>query len=454
MNNKVLVFALVLLTALYISTVINVINAQIEATPTIEIQGPVGGWQEVRPWRPWTIIAGRTSFTMKIYITWPKEAGTNLTWLEVWADAKGIPISNDTNATFQPYQRTLPTILIYDEHGNLITKKALSGEKFTSWLSISEEPFRTDVAYFNITAAMENVSCSIKPGWRVELTYVLSAPGENAIPQGKNDITIRLRFWIRFGSKNAGIQFIGYRDFRVIRPPIVRLYIVIGLAVGVFVGLQILGYLGFFKFYTDTDLITIALIGALQTVWVQIIGRQFVFPILDRIPFSYNFAVGDFPYILLLVIAIAIVRKPGAASLTLFVYNIISEIGWYGINPLWWAYPFAQGLPVDLYLLVRGRAIFTNKLSFFKVTIPEEEFVKIRELSGLRFIDGLIVGFLRGFFMQLSLYTVFFPTLFRIEYWWEYVFWWLVIPWAIGNSIEAAISVPIAERVEKAIVFA
>ncbi|MGQ4894640.1 MAG: hypothetical protein ACP6IQ_08465, partial [Candidatus Njordarchaeia archaeon] len=235
-----------------------------------------------------------------------------------------------------------------------------------------------------------------------------------------------------------------------INPPVLRLWIVIGLTLVLLVALMGLGAMGFFRLYSSVDLVSISMIAAAMVVWVQILGRQLIFPLTNRIPFTYNFAVADIPYVLLLVTSISIVRKPGAASLTLFIYNIVSEIGWYGINPLWWAYPFAQGLPVDFYIMIRGKGILTDKIIFFKYRMTEEEWDKAPELKGLALFDGLMIGLLRGFFMQMSLYTVFYPNLFRLQYNWGYVFWWNIIPWSIGNAVGGCISVPIAERIREA----
>lgn len=229
----------------------------------------------------------------------------------------------------------------------------------------------------------------------------------------------------------------------------------------------------------------IAIIGAIQTVYVQIIGRQFVFPVVDRVPGGFFFAIGDLPYIFLLVSAVAITRKPGTVSLTLFVYNITSEIGWYGLNPLWWMYPFAQGLAADIYVLIRGRGIFTSEMTWFnwstakkgvaesKPTVSElpqaqediflEDDFEITELkakdtlarktTGIPgILDGAAIGFLRGFFMQLSLYVVFYPNLFHVFYDVGY-FSIIVVTWALGNAVAGAVSVPVARVVDEALSF-
>ena len=265
-------------------------------------------------------------------------------------------------------------------------------------------------------------------------------------------------------------------------PPTDRIIAIFIITAAIFLALMYLSWSGAFNFYSTEDLIMIAIIGAIQTVYVQIIGRQFVFPVVDRVPGGFFFAIGDLPYIFLIVAAVAITRKPGTVSLTLFVYNITSEIGWYGLNPLWWMYPFAQGLAADIYVLVRGRGIFTSEISWlswrtskkptekpiienakniedvfleddFIVTEVKAKDALARKSTGIPgILDGAAIGFLRGFFMQLTLYIIFYPNLFHVYYDVGY-FSIIVFTWAIGNAIAGAISVPIARVVDEALSF-
>ena len=393
--------------------------------PSVRILAPYG---ESRwgPYRDGVIIVGDESFQVNVIISYPSDAPSSLKNIKVWLDTVGEP-EEGFNVTFVPRSNQNARAFVFYSNGSLKSEF----ESTTSGRFIYLE--------FN----------ELLPGERIEIRYTVYAPTENEVP--KLPYTIVLKEQIQFGQDVAPQVY--EKVIKIVNRPILRLAIIWVLAIGVFAGLLILGHIGFFRIYSTMDLVSMSIVGATMVVWVQIIGRQLVFPVVDRIPFAFNFAVADFPYILLLVTAIALVRKPGAASLTLFVYNIVSEIGWYGLNFLWWAYPFAQGLPVDLYLLIRGKGALTDKFTFFKLKITEEELESARSIPGLKYLDGLIIGFLRGFFMQSSLYLVFYPNLFRVEYFWEYVFWWHVIPWSIGNAISAAISIPIVERIEEALTY-
>jgi hypothetical protein len=372
------------------------------------------------------IVVGDTDFAVRISIYYPEEATDTITNIKVWADTIGVP-EEGYNVTFISSSGQYATAVRYNVKGKVMEELNATVQGRYILLQLPE----------------------IAPGERWEITYVVNVPSEGNIPKLPYEIT--LETMIQFGENVAPQTY--PKTMRIIDRPISRLILVWVLALGTFAGVIILGNLGFFRFYSVMDLISMAMIGAIMVVWVQILGRQLVFPAVNRIPMTHNFAVADFPYILLLVTSVALVRKPGVASLTLFVYNIVSEIGWYGLNILWWAYPFAQGLPVDFYLFIRGKGVLTERSTFFRFRITEEELEEAPVIPFLKYIDGFMIGLLRGFFMQVSLYTVFYPNLFRIEFFWEYVLWWHVIPWTIGNAISGALSVPIVEKIEEAITY-
>lgn len=382
---------------------------------SVEIRAPSNVGSGGRPYEDGVMVAGR-QYGYEVTIFLSNVGDANLTDITVYGDAIGTP-EPGSNYTLSPRFGDTPRIVL--PNGSVVDAQ---------WDQ------NKGVAVFKIPV--------IKPGEEYQLRYYVDVP-----ESVDRDYKVTLNIIVEIGETQQT-----YPKVVVITPPPMwREFLVIGLTLAAFLGLIILGKSGFFNLYTNVDLVTISMLAAAQVVWVQIIGRQLVFPVLDRIPMTYNFAVGDFPYILLLITAAMLVRKPGTVSLTLFIYNIVSEIGWYGLNPLWWPYPFAQGLVADLYMLLRGRAIFTEKLSFFKLKIPPEELEKLPTLKFLDLVDGFIIGFLRGLFMQLSLYLVFYPNLFHLYYAWGYAFYWVTIPWAIGNGIEGAISVRIAAKIEEAL---
>ncbi len=158
------------------------------------------------------------------------------------------------------------------------------------------------------------------------------------------------------------------------------------------------------KSFKTKDIIYTAIFGVLLVIWVQVIGRSLgFFALTNRLPIPYvNYAIGDIGYATLFVLGVLLVRKPGVATLMLLVYDIVSEIFWYGINPLWWLYPIAEGVPVDLYLAFINRVLAAKK---------GVEPSAVRPTGTFGAIDAAIIGGLRPLFAWLTLYYVFFPYL-------------------------------------------
>lgn len=385
-----------------------------------------------RPYKDGEVIVGRESFIFRILIT----AKTNISALSVIIDGTGTSYEG-YNVSFSPVMSGEdPRFEVYIVYSTGETKTY--GDAKVSLLH------QENKTYVKIDLG------GLSAGESYDVRVFLAAPEK--LPSGLDSITIELDNTIS-GVLASGEVF-EYsnivKTIRVVNPP-TMIYITITLMAFVgFLALIVAGYIGFFRIFSTTDLVSIAIIAAMQTIWVHIIGKPFFFPILNKIPLTYNFAVGDFPYIMLLIIVVMLIRKPGTVSLTLFVYNLSSQImGFYAFNPAWWSYPISEGLLPDLWILLRGDAILTDKISIFKRGLSVEELESMKSWKPLKYIDGFMIGFMRGFTMQYVLYVAFLPYFYRISYSMGYIMYWMVIPWAIGNAVEGAISVPIAEKVRQ-----
>ncbi|MCR8433681.1 MAG: hypothetical protein NDP24_05595 [Crenarchaeota archaeon] len=386
-----------------------------------------------RPHKDGEVIVGRRYFTVRLYVILSK----NITSMEAYLDVTGECIYPEgANATFEPYlSGGVPRVSAY--------KVSLDGK--------SEE---VNVSASLITLEGRKYIYITLPGRLAgeayDLYWQLVPPSE--IPEGidKYMIGLEVKFTLYYPDGTSEWLEIPPKIINIIRPPVMNYIIVATLAAAGFGLIILAGFMGFFRLFSTLDLIIIAIISAMQVIWVHVIGRLLVFPVLNRIPLTYNFAVGDFPYILLLILAVMLIRKPGTVSLTLFVYNLASQImGFYSFDPVWWAYPIAEGIVPDVWILLRGEAVLTDKVVFLKRHVSAEKLELAPKFGPLKYIDGFIIGFARGFTMQYTLYVVFFPYLYRLSYSMGYVFWWLVIPWSIGNAIEAVISVPMCENIRK-----
>jgi hypothetical protein len=169
-------------------------------------------------------------------------------------------------------------------------------------------------------------------------------------------------------------------------PPAVNLilYIVLWL-----IALAGIGYIftrgraaGFNMRWTTQDILVLAVMGVLLEVYDNLIGDQFITPALKFLPASdiiHDLALNDIPYMFLLMVGIAIIRKPGVATALVFLNFLLMQLiyGSDKSNVLWWEYGVYQGLFVDIYFVTRGKAIF-------------------QKADGRAIVDGLIMGALRA----------------------------------------------------------
>src|SRR5215813_930458 len=139
---------------------------------------------------------------------------------------------------------------------------------------------------------------------------------------------------------------------------------------------------GFVMRWTTQDILVLAVMGVLLEVYDNLIGDQFITPVLKLLPASdiiHDLALNDIPYMFLLMVGIALIRKPGVATALVFLNFLLMQL-LYGSdksNVLWWQYGIYQGLFVDLYFVLRGKNIFTKP-------------------NGRALVDGLIMGALRA----------------------------------------------------------
>src|SRR5215470_13760780 len=139
---------------------------------------------------------------------------------------------------------------------------------------------------------------------------------------------------------------------------------------------------GFNMRWTTQDVLVLAVMGVLLEVYDNLIGDQFITPVLKLLPASdiiHDLALNDIPYMFLLMVGIALIRKPGVATALVFLNFLLMQL-LYGSdksNVLWWQYGIYQGLFVDIYFVLRGKGIFSKA-------------------NGQAIVDGLIMGALRA----------------------------------------------------------
>lgn len=185
--------------------------------------------------------------------------------------------------------------------------------------------------------------------------------------------------------------------------------------------------------WTTQDIIVIAILGVLLEVYDNLIGDQFVTPLVQGIPFAHAFAVNDLPYMFLLMTGIAIVRKPGSATALVFLNFLLMQLLYGGSesSPLFWPYGLLQGVFVDLYLLSRRGKAFSR---------PGWPSVR----------DGLAMGALRAFPAVTMQSAIISPFLTGETQTGAYILLYSAFN-LIGNGLEAGITAPLALRVARTV---
>src|SRR5580704_12000009 len=132
--------------------------------------------------------------------------------------------------------------------------------------------------------------------------------------------------------------------------------------------------------WTTQDILIVAALGVLLEVYDNIIGDQFIKPLVDVIPGADLLQLHDLPYMFLLMVGVALVRKPGCVTAMVFVNFLLAQLLFgSGHGALDWTDGLTQGIFCDLYIVARRGRVYA---------------------SGARWpamvVDGLMIGILRG----------------------------------------------------------
>ncbi|HLG66124.1 MAG TPA: ECF transporter S component [Ktedonosporobacter sp.] len=185
--------------------------------------------------------------------------------------------------------------------------------------------------------------------------------------------------------------------------------------------------------WTTQDILILAIMGVLLEVYDNLIGDQFITPIINLIPFGHALALNDLPYMFLLVTGIALIRKPGAATAMVFLNFILMQLlyGGSGINALMWPYGIFQGVFVDMYFVMRGGRVFAGG-------------------DKIAIVDGLIMGALRAFPAVTMQSAILGPYIEGSTRTLTYILLYTLFN-LVGNGVEAGISAPLAMRIARSV---
>ncbi|HEY2079308.1 MAG TPA: hypothetical protein VGH53_23515 [Streptosporangiaceae bacterium] len=187
--------------------------------------------------------------------------------------------------------------------------------------------------------------------------------------------------------------------------------------------------------WTTQDILIIAAMGVLLEVYDNVIGDQFVSPVIERIPGMDLVQAHDLPYMFLLMVGVALVRKPGCVTAMVFVNYLLAQLLFgSGHGALDWTDGLTQGVFCDLYIVARRGRVYASDATVLAMII-----------------DGFMIGGLRGGPNAFLTDWTFDPYLNSQYYTW-YQMW--TDTWSnwIPNAVEAAISATLALRVARAVI--
>ena len=187
--------------------------------------------------------------------------------------------------------------------------------------------------------------------------------------------------------------------------------------------------------WTTQDILIVAAMGVLLEVYDNIIGDQFIKPVVDVVPGAHLLQVHDLPYMFLLMVGVALIRKPGCVTAMVFVNFLLAQLLFgSGHGALDWTDGLTQGIFCDLYLVARGGRVYARGASITSMVV-----------------DGLMIGVLRGGPNAFLTDWTFDPYLNSLYHTW-YQMWADTWSNAVGNGAEAAISATLALRVARSVV--
>lgn len=187
--------------------------------------------------------------------------------------------------------------------------------------------------------------------------------------------------------------------------------------------------------WTTQDILIVAALGVLLEVYDNIIADQLIGPLINPIPGAHFSQIHDLPYLFLLMVGVALVRKPGCVTATVFVNFLLSQLLFgSGHGALDWTDGLTQGIFCDIYIVARRGRVYGNgagKVSWV--------------------LDGFMIGMLRGGPNAFLTDWSFDPYLNATFYTWLQMW---NDTWSNGlfNGLAAAVSAPLAHRVAVSVV--
>ncbi len=195
--------------------------------------------------------------------------------------------------------------------------------------------------------------------------------------------------------------------------------------------------------WTTQDIFVLAILSVLLLAWDTFLNDQLFGPIVSSIPVAGNFLnwiqLPDLPYMFIVMVAVATIRKPGTVTALIFIKRILGEIMFatHGLNVPNWPDALDEGIFTDLFIMWRGEALFSSGRAMLW--------------------DGFVIGFLRAVPNVIVGDAVLDPFLNgQIHTWASFIGTNLagsggIVGNGLGNGIEAAIVAALAVQVARSV---
>jgi hypothetical protein len=195
--------------------------------------------------------------------------------------------------------------------------------------------------------------------------------------------------------------------------------------------------------WTTQDIFALAILSVLLLVWDTFLNDQLFGPIVSAIPVAGNFLnwmqLADLPYIFIVMVAVATIRKPGTVTALIFIKRLVGEIMYatHGVNVPIWPDALDEGVFADLFIMWRGEALLSTRTAWL--------------------IDGFVIGFMRGAPNLVFDHMVLDPFLNGSVHTWASIIGTNlaggggVLGNGIGDGVEAAITAGLAVQVAKSL---
>ena len=254
--------------------------------------------------------------------------------------------------------------------------------------TIPSQPYLITKEGQNITAKVGDLS----PGQSAGLLLDIKPP---ASIEFKKEVTFRIHTVYLEGEKQNE-QSVS-QSISIIPPPSWLTYLTIVASLLLFAIILIaVKRFGVLELFSTVDLITIALLAAVIAVVFRYISKLINLGWFDGLVIAI-------PTVVLMVVALQLVRKPGTATLLFTCVLLISMVIW-GSQIMWLGFYLAEGVVVDLLVLL------------FRMDYAD------------RRLTAAIYGISRGVVSTLVFYMLYAPVEWKISY----------APWYIGVQLVLA----------------